>query len=211
MDRRAAARPRRARPVEQHRGDIAVRRRHTSGRGQLHSSRRSAAAAPPPTRAGRVVNAPDESTSQCWVALVRDPGGVLVAVGPVDQLQRAETIGRALAAGSKDWSPRAGAAAQPGRGGSAAARATVRPDTAGSAAMSARRREWSACSGPVVAPLPAPPEGCLRCRPSRRRMPRVSRGAYPPRSAPAAAHQSAPATATTAPGRGQTLMRRGLP
>ncbi|MGH8908107.1 MAG: hypothetical protein ACRD0K_16735 [Egibacteraceae bacterium] len=35
----------------------------------------------------------------CWVALLRDPGGVVVAVGPVGERHRADLLGLALAEG----------------------------------------------------------------------------------------------------------------
>ncbi|MGH3755764.1 MAG: hypothetical protein ACRDRP_24375 [Pseudonocardiaceae bacterium] len=40
----------------------------------------------------------DPGGPQCWVALLRDPGGAMVAVGPVDR-QRVDLLGLALAEG----------------------------------------------------------------------------------------------------------------
>ena len=77
------------------------------------TTRPAAAAAPPPARQGLAVSVQDED-GRSWVAVVRDPGGVLVAVGPVTQ-QRADMIARAGLRVRRSGASRAGAAAQPRR------------------------------------------------------------------------------------------------
>ncbi len=113
-------------------------RRPAKMRGGRGRSRSSAWAARGWRRGGgERVSAFDGDASRRWVALARDPGGVLVAVGPLAQRQRADMICQALARRLRGaGASRGGPAARPGGGGRAAARAAARPDTVQDTGMS---------------------------------------------------------------------------